>query len=82
MLLLGIGFLIGFGILMLRDYLPGVAARVESVCVFAGFFFATLLSAVTGIEVLVLIEVVVLVLVEMALGHRRLIKGKTLFSQI
>lgn len=53
----------------LRKYLSGMAARVEVVGVGDGLAFASLLTAVTGENVLVVVVVEVLVLVEMRLGH-------------
>lgn len=53
----------------LGEYLSGMAARVEVVGVGDGLAFASLLTAVTGENMLVVVVVEVLVLVEMRLGH-------------
>lgn len=57
------------GVLQLGGDLTGVAAGVEVVRVLAGLFLASPLSGVPCVHQLVLLEVVVLILVEVGLGH-------------
>lgn len=57
-------FLVVFGVHEFGDDLSGMAGRVEMVCVYAGLLLGALLAAVTGEDVFVVFEVVVVIFVE------------------
>lgn len=56
-------------VLQLGNDLAGMATGVEVVGVFAGFLLSTSLSRMAGVHQLLLVEVVVLIFVEVSLGH-------------
>lgn len=58
-----------FGVYQFGDNFSGMSAGIEVIRVFTDFLLGALLSAMATVEVLVVIEVVVLVLVEMAFRH-------------
>lgn len=60
---------VGLGVLQLGQDLARVAAGVEVVGVLARLLLGTSLAGVARVDQLVLVEVVVLVLVEVGLGH-------------
>lgn len=62
-------FLVSLGVHQLGDDFPTVAARVEVVGMLLRLLLRALLAAVAGVEVLVMVEIVMFVLIEVALGH-------------
>lgn len=54
-------------VLHFRHNLPGMSARIEVICVEAGLQFGTLLPTVSGEDVFVVFEIVVVVFVEVFL---------------
>lgn len=66
----GVGLLrVRLGVLQLGDDLAGVSTRVKVVGVLTCLLLGSPLSRMPGVHVLVLVEVVVLILVEVSLGH-------------
>lgn len=68
-MLIGVVLLVVLSVHELGDDLSGMAGRVEVVSVLVDLLLGALLAAVSGEDVLVVVEVVVVVLVKEGFGH-------------
>lgn len=65
-------FLILFSVLQLRHYFAGMSTGIIMISMFTSFFLGALFTAVTRVNMFVVLEIVMLIFVKMAFRHLQL----------